>query len=269
MISDLKNLRIKIIILTFILISVEIYSHDLPTHRREGTIGASLGYGLANRLPFIRLGKGDEYVNNVIGNRISSYDFNIFYNFNENQTLGLRVQKLDNWETIKTYDYGIDTLGNYNVKSNFSRPNIEVFYKFYLFDTSFYVAPIFGVSSPKNVQIVRSNSFLLEPIKRDYLSPYGVEYNIASRIYGGVDIGYGFTFFENIFMNIGYMVKVASKPNIKANYYLGLGDFVDYFNDFKAENSIYSSFIYSNINEGILDLGLGSSSVYIEAGLVY
>lgn len=259
----------KIVFLTLFLIIGDIYSEELPTHRREGTIGASLGYQFFNRLPFFRLGKENEYTDQTIGNYNSKYDINIFYNILNIQSLGIRIQNHYNIDRSDNYNYGIDVLGNYEVKSTFPRPNIEVYYKFYIFDTSFYLAPIIGVSSPKDIRLTRTFNYRLDPIKRDYLAPYGLEYNVASRLYGGIDIGYGFTFFENIFMNIGYMVKVAAKPKIKVNYYLGFGDFADYYNDFKIENSVYSQLVYSNINKDIISVGLGSSSLYFELGFVF
>jgi hypothetical protein len=263
----------------FILISVsnldslsaqEPIESNLPAFRKLHKIGLSANYSISNRLPFTRIGNGDEFADRMIGNRFSGNDISIFYNPFDNQTLGFRIQHNKENSYSTSYDYGNISLGFYNQEVEYYRPNLEAFYKFYLFNTSFYLSPIIGISSPKKItSILERASPFIDSTGRDFFVPYGLQTNVSSRVYGGIDLGYGFSFFENFYLNIGYMIKSGSNPRMRSNYYLGITEISDYYRNFKVENSIMSNLILSNINREFNDVRLGSSNFYIEAGIIF
>jgi len=243
---------------------------NLPSFRKADKIGLSVNYSISNRLPFTRIGNGDEFADRMIGNRFSGNDISIFYNPFDNQTLGFRIQHNKENSYSTSYDYGSISLGFYNQEVEYYRPNVEAFYKLYLFNSSFYLSPIIGISSPKKItSILERASPFLDSTGRDFFVPYGIQTNVSSRIYGGIDLGYGFSFFDNFYLNIGYMLKSGLNPRMRSNYYLGITEISDYYRNFKVENSITSNIILSNINREFNDVRVGSSSFYIEAGIIF
>lgn len=267
-----SNYRIKKNIFIFVIlcfISFNINSEEIPRLRKAKTLGTSINYTISNRLPFTRLGNGDKYADTMIGNRNPSNNFSLFYNFFDNQSLGIRIQHNKSNELTYAYDFGIIYLGYYNQEIKYKTPNVELFYKFYIFDTSFYLSPIIGVASPKRLTSILERTTPYLDAKKDLLVPYGIQTDVSARIYGGLDLGYGFTFFDYFYINLGYMVKIATNPKIRSRYYLGLTEISDYYKNFQIENSVYSSLIYSNINKNFNEVRQGSSSFYIEVGIVF
>lgn len=241
---------------------------DQPTHRREGTWGISGYLGIGRS--FI-VGTGKEYNNHSIGNRDNNRGINLFLNPKDNHTIGLRIEQNQEQSKQNAYFSGLFDIGFYEGSTIYNRPNVELFYKYHILDSSFYISPILGISSPSKTKYTRvwALDFRLDPFIRNNLSPYGMDYRVSSRFYGGLDLGYGFTFFDHFYLNFGWMVKVASRPRIRSSYNF---DFVTYsFTDLdlRIENAMYSQFVLQSVNRDMTDARNGSSSIYIEAGLVF
>jgi hypothetical protein len=253
-----------------ILSAQETIESKLPAFRKAHKIGFTANYSISNRLPFTRIGNGDEFADRMIGNRFSGNDISLFYNPFDNQTLGFRIQHNKENSYSTSYDYGTISLGFYNQEVEYYRPNVEAFYKFYLFDSYFYLSPLIGISSPKKItSILERASPFIDSTGRDFFVPYGLQTNVSSRVYGGIDFGYSFSFFDIFYLNIGYMVKSGLNPRLRSNYYLGITEISDYYRNFKVENSITSNLILSNLNREFNDVRLGSSNFYVEAGIIF
>ncbi|TGK95077.1 hypothetical protein [Leptospira brenneri] len=156
------------------------------------------------------------------------------------------------------------SFGIYEYKSKTVRPDIELAYKFYIFRNGFYLSPVVGLASPRSVEYQKSTPFFVD--KKDGL--YTFSYESSSRLYGGVDIGFTWTIFENFLINLGYGLKYSDSPRIRYNSEYTINDSLLH-GDFNMLNLISTAIITRSNDTEYTFVKRGSSSLYIEAGYVF
>ncbi|TGK86868.1 hypothetical protein EHQ24_04515 [Leptospira noumeaensis] len=200
------------------------------------------------------------YGRSGIGEGIS---LSIMYFISNQNSILLRFHNLNNYNrTIRNpifsplFGFG-EYIGEYKVY----RPDIELIFRNFPFNNSFYVGPMIGSTGPRDVKYLKA--FQINPF--DIELPRGFSYNSSSRVYIGLDTGFMIDLNDSMFINIGYNIKVASNPGTKKHFELNYL----YLESYGLDELLKEKILIESLRKDLDTIKQGAQALYFEIGIKF